>query len=269
MDFSTIELMRDGPVATIRLNRPERMNAVIEAMYLEIQEALATLRDDARIRSVILTGSVLIRDGVEKQAFCSGADLKQHSSASRSPEQRRQYILLAHETLRQIYEYPRPVVAAVNGPARGAGAEMALACDFILMAEDATFALPETGLGTFVGGGVTYLLPRQIGLTRAKELIFTGRLLNGRAAVELGLALACHPIARLHVAAQAFARELADKAPIPISMAKRHLQRAPDLNFVTALQHEAESILTCMNTADWREGLRAFNEKRKPRFLGK
>jgi enoyl-CoA hydratase len=269
MGFSTIELTTDGPVATIRLNRPERMNAVIEGMYLELQEALTSLRADQGIRSIILTGSVLKREGIEKQAFCAGADLKEHSSAARTPEQRRHYILLAHETLRQIYEFPRPVIAAVNGPALGAGAEMALACDFLLMAEDASFALPETGLGTFVGGGVTYLLPRQIGLTKTKELIYTGKVLDGRAAVEVGIALASYPVSRLFEESARLARWLADKAPGSIAMAKRHLQRAPDLNFVTALQREAEAILTCMTTADWREGLRAFSEKRKPRFTGK
>jgi enoyl-CoA hydratase len=269
MSFDTIELRTDGPVTTIRLKRPERMNAVCEVMYLEIQEALASVRADPTIRSLILTGSVLERDGASKQAFCAGADLKDHASAGRSPAQRRQYILLAHETLRLIYEFPRPVIAAVNGPARGAGAEMALACDFLLMAEDATLGLPETSIGTFVGGGVTYLLPRQVGLARAKELIYTGKVITGSAAAQMGLALACHPLSSLLAEAQRLARELAEKAPISLAMAKTHLQRAPDLNFVTALQREAEAILSCMNTSDWREGLRAFSEKRRPRFTGK
>ena len=94
-------------------------------------------------------------------------------------------------------------------------------------------------------------------------------MLDGRAAVEIGLALACYPSSRLLEESQALARELADKAPISITMAKRHLQSATDIDFVTALEHEAESILTCMSTEDWREGLRAFGEKRKPRFMGK
>jgi len=269
MSFQTIELLTEGPVATIRLNRPERMNAVIEDMYLEIQEALAVLRADPQVRAVILTGAMLKRDGSEKQAFCAGADLKEHASARRNPAQRRQYILLAHETVRLLHEFPRPVIAAVNGPARGAGAEMALACDFLLMAEDATLAFPETGLGTFVGGGVTFLLPRQIGLARAKELIYTGKVLDGPAAVECGLALACYPVSSLLQESRKLAREISEKGPISIGLAKRHLQRAPDSNFVTALQREAEAILACMNTADWREGLWAFQEKKRPRFTGK
>jgi enoyl-CoA hydratase len=145
---------------------------------------------------------------------------------------------------------------------------MALACDFLIMAEDATFALPEAGLGSFVGGGVTYLLPRQIGLSKAKDLIYTGKIVDGRAAVELGLALACYPLSRLLEESQALALQLSDQAPVSIAKAKSYMQRAPDLNFVTALQREGEAILSCMNTRDWREGLRAFNEKRKPRFMG-
>jgi enoyl-CoA hydratase len=183
--------------------------------------------------------------------------------------QRREYILLAHEATRLIHEFPRPLIAAVNGPARGAGAEMALACDFLLMAEDATFGFPETGIGTFVGGGVTYLLPRLIGLARAKEMVYTGKVVDGRAAVDLGLALACYPASRLANESLRLARDVAEKAPISIAMAKTHLQRAPSLDFVTALQRETEAILTCMNTVDWREGLDAFNGKRKPRFQGR
>jgi enoyl-CoA hydratase len=269
MGFSTIEVVTDGPVATIRLNRPERMNAVIEAMYLEIGEALTSLRADRQVRSLILTGSVLRQGGIEKQAFCAGADLKEHSAGTRGPEQRRAYISLAHETVRQLYEFPRPVIAAVNGPARGAGAELALACDFILMAEDATLALPEAGIGTFVGGGVTYILPRQIGLARAKELIYTGRVLDGFAAVDVGLALAAYPPSRLLDEAETLARRLADQAPISIALAKQNLQRAPDLDMASALRHEAEGILSCMESEDWGEGLRAFREKRKPKFTGK
>jgi enoyl-CoA hydratase/carnithine racemase len=100
-------------------------------------------------------------------------------------------------------------------------------------------------------------------------LIYSGKVVDGRTAVNLGLAMASYPLSRLLEESQAFARKLADQAPISIAKAKNHLQRAPDLNFVTALQREGEAILSCMNTEDWREGLRAFSEKRKPRFTGR
>lgn len=262
-------MLTDGTVATIRLNRPERMNAVIEEMYTEIRDVLARASVDPEIRCLILTGSVVKREGIEKQAFCAGADLKEHSAGRRDADGRRRYIRLAHETTRQIQDLPKPVIAAVNGPARGAGTEIALCCDLILMAEDATLALPETGLGTFVGGGVTHLLPRLVGLSRAKELVYTGRVIDGRTAVEMGLAMACFPVIDLIDEARALAREIAERAPISIAFAKRLLQRGPGLDYSDALDQETEAILACMKSEDWREGIRAFVEKRKARFLGR
>jgi enoyl-CoA hydratase len=262
MDYETIELTTEKPVATIRLNRPERMNAVIEEMYLEIQDALSRCETDAKTRCVIVTGSVLERKGVAKQAFCAGADLKHHAAGTRTEAQRDDYIRLAHETTRKIHKSPKPIIAAVNGPARGAGAELALNCDFILMADEATLGFPEIGLGTFVGGGVTRILPRLIGLSRAKELVYTGRVINGTEAVALGLALASHRAPDLLTEARKMALELSEKAPVSVVLAKRHLHESPDLR-------QAEAILECMKTEDWQEGLRAFSENRKPKFLGR
>ncbi len=269
MNYRSIEWLIERPLATIKLNRPERMNAVIEGMYLEIQSVLDEAHEEPTIRCVVLTGSILRRDGVVKQAFCAGADLKEHSAGERSAAERREYIRLAHETIRKIHHYPKPIIAAVNGPARGAGAEMALSCDMLLMAEEATLALPETGLGTFVGGGLTHTLPRLIGLAKAKELVYTGRVVDARTAVDLGLALGCYPAASLLEEVRHLAMEIADRAPISIAFAKKYLQRSPGGGFDTALDMEAEAILTCMNSEDWHEGLRAHGEKRKPKFAGR
>lgn len=269
MKYETIEYRRHNAVGIIRLNRPERMNAVIEEMYHELQEILGHERRDDSLRALVLTGSVFMKDGVEKQAFCAGADLKKHSGGERSYEQQREYILLAHETTRMIYEFPKPIIAAVNGPARGAGSEMALNCDFILMAEEATIAFPETGLGTFVGGGVTYLLPRIIGLIKAKELIYTGRIIDAQAAVSMGLALKSFPVSTLLDEALSLARELSEGAPLSLQLAKEHLHHSHHRDFVTVLQEEAEAILSCMRTEDWHEGIRSFTEKRKPDFKGR
>jgi enoyl-CoA hydratase len=269
MNFTTIEYLTDGNIGIIRLNRPERMNAVIEEMYLEIQDALKCAHSDDAIRALILTGSVLKKGDVKKQAFCAGADLKRHSSGARNPAQKRKYIMLAHETTQKIYEFPKPTVAAVNGPARGAGTEMAVNCDFIFMAENATMAFPEAGLGTFVGGGVTFHLPRIVGLTTAKELIYLGRIIDGITAVKLGLALECFPVEKLLNESKSFAREIAEKAPISIQFAKKQLQESSGLDIETVLRAEAEAILSCMETEDWHEGVRSFNEKRKPVYKGK
>jgi enoyl-CoA hydratase len=269
MNYDTVEYAEDGSLGIIKLNRPERMNAVIEEMYLEIQDVLGRARDDAAIRVLILTGSVLKKGDVEKQAFCAGADLKKHSTGERSHAQKREYIMLAHDTTRLIYEFPKPVIAAINGPARGAGAEMALSCDFIFMAEDATLAFPETGLGSFVGGGVTYHLPRIVGLAKAKELIYSGRLIDGKGAVDIGLALRCFPVATLMEEAKSFAQELCEKAPISMMWAKKRLQQSAALDIETIVLLEAEAILACMDTEDWREGIQSFDEKRKPVFKGR
>jgi enoyl-CoA hydratase len=268
MSYQTILVDGEGPVATVRLNRPERMNAVIEQMYHELRRALASAAADRAVRVLVLTGSVLRRDGGDKQAFCAGADLKEHATGSRTAAQRRAYIELAHATTRELFLFPKPVIAAVNGPARGAGAEMALSCDFLVMAEEATIAFPETGLGTFVGGGVTLILPQLVGLARAKELIFGGRVLDGRQALALGLATRVVPLARLAEEVAAFAEQLAAKAPHSMRLAKQHLQRPLAGELEAVLQQETEAILECMETADWMEGVRAFRERRQPRFKG-
>ena len=269
MSYDTIEYQVEDNLGILKLNRPERMNAVIEEMYEEIQEVLRLAGANEQIRVLILTGSVLKKGDVLKQAFCAGADLKKHSSGERSHAQKREYIMLAHETTRKIYEFPKTIIAAINGPARGAGAEMALNCDFIFMAEDATLGFTETGLGTFVGGGVTYHLPRIIGLVKAKELVYSGKIVDGKTAVDLGLALKCFPVDRLIHESKVFAQALAEKAPVSMLLAKKRLQQSPALDIETVIHLEAEAILSCMDTEDWHEGIRSFNEKRKPIYKGK
>ena len=269
MNRKTLLVHTDGPVATIQFNRPNRMNAVNEEMYTEIQEELDRVKNNPHIRCLILTGSVLERNGIDKQAFCAGADLKMHASGERSPAQREAYIKLAHETTRRIYNFTKPVIAAVNGPARGAGAEMALNCDFVLMAEQATLGFPETGLSSFVGGGLTHILPQIVGLARAKELIYTGRIIEGSEAVELGLALDCYPLSQLLEKAKELAQKIADKGPISIAFAKEYLQNSLRLDIQAVLDLETKAILRCMESEDWQEGLRAFSEKRTPRFVGR
>ncbi len=269
MAYETLQVERDGLVLVVRLNRPHRMNAVIEQMYLELQAALGQAREDPEVRAVVLTGSVLRRPGGDKQAFCAGADLKEHGAGRRTPEQKRAYIELAHETTRQLFELPLPVVAAINGPARGAGAEMALNCDLVLMAHTASIAFPETGLGTMVGGGVTRHLTQLVGLARAKYLVYTGVELDGPAAAVIGLATASHPLDDLMPRALHLAHAMADKAPISMALAKDLLHRATLTDPATALHAETEAILACMETEDWQEGIDSFAERRPAQFRGR
>jgi len=268
MSYTTILYEKTGRVAIIRLNRPERMNAVIEEMYRELQDAIGEAVRDDTVRALVLTGSVLVKDGRERQAFCAGADLKEHSAGKRDHRGKRFYIELAHETTRMIYECEKPVIAAVNGAARGAGAEMALNCDFVLMADTASIAFPETGLGTFVGGGVTAHLPAMLGTMKAKELVYTGKVLGGNEAVSMGLALASYPVARLMDEAMKLAETIAAKAPVSLAYAKKRLQDAAGHDIKTVLMLETDAILSCMDTEDWHEGIRAFEEKRTPEYRG-
>lgn len=269
MAYTTIRYVEEGNIGIIRLNRPERMNAVIEEMYLEIRDVFSKIEQSDNIRSVVLTGSALVKGSLRKQAFCAGADLKKHAGTDRSFEDKKKYIILAHDTCRQIFEFSKPVIAAINGPARGAGVEMALNCDFIYIAEDATLSFPETSLGTCVGGGVTSHLVRMIGLLKAKELIYSGKVIDGKQAMDMGLAMNCFPIDRLEEEVCLFARELAEKAPVSMMFAKRQLQDASRESIGNVLDSETESILECMKTEDWHEGVRSFSEKRKPVYKGR
>ncbi len=269
MDFEAINYRKDGVVGIIQLDRPERMNAVNEAMYREIQSVLNHSESDNDIRVLIITGSVLKKDGVEKQAFCAGADLKEHAAGKRDKVQKREYIELAHATTRMIYEFPKPVIAAINGPARGAGVEMALNCDFIVMAENATIAFTETSLGTFVGGGVTDILPSTVGIMKAKQLIYSGKVIDGKDAVNLGIVLETVPVDEVVSFSMAFANDLAEKAPLSIKLAKSRLQNSKLIDIEQVLKLETEAILSCMETDDWYEGIQAYMEKRKPVYKGK
>lgn len=245
-------------IAEIRFNRPQRLNAVVEQLYSEMLSALDEAERDREIRVILLTG--------EGRAFCVGADMKENGKGERTPYQRREYLRLEQAVCKRLITLPKPVVAAVNGYALGAGAELAIASDFILMAESAQFGLPESSIGAFVGGGVTYLLPRLIGMSKARELIFLGQRLSGREAAELGLATRVFPDATFMEDAYRFAGQLAEKAPISIELAKEQLNRHWDLD--SALTSELEGMMFCTTTRDWQEGVHAFAEKRAPVFKG-
>jgi enoyl-CoA hydratase len=249
-----------GAVATLRLNRPERLNAVSADMYVAMGEALATVETDPGIRSVIFTGA--------GRAFCVGADLKAHGEGEMDADARRAYVESAQEVCQRVQELPKPTIAAVNGHAIGAGLEIALSCDFIIVAEDAKLSLPELSLGTFVGGGVSYTLAQRVGLARARELILLGERFSGSEAADMGIATRSLAADRVLAEAEALARELAKRAPIPVALAKQLFSRIRDLDSSAALDEEARALLACMDTKDWREGIRAFHEKRDPEYRG-
>ncbi|MFQ5746512.1 MAG: enoyl-CoA hydratase/isomerase family protein [Gemmatimonadota bacterium] len=257
---NSVVMAMEGRVATIRLNRPEKLNAVSLQLYRQLSGSLADVGDRTDVRAVVLTG--------EGRAFCVGADLEAHGRNPGDRASRAAYVAAAQSVAGTIRSLRIPVVAAVNGHAIGAGLELALACDLGVVAEDAKLRFPEIGLGTFVGGGATANLVRRVGLARAKELVLLCPMFSGAEAVEMGLLNRATPAADVFPTALELAAELAGRAPLPMALAKDLLGRAGGLDPDAVLDLEAEALLLCMETADWREGIEAFRDKRDPRFTG-
>ncbi|WAM15459.1 enoyl-CoA hydratase/isomerase family protein [Rhodococcus sp. JS3073] len=257
--MTTVLATRSGSTATLALNRPHRLNAVSEELYQTLIDELAASDTDPDVRAVVLTGT--------GRAFCVGADLKAHNSGTRSREEQAHYLDLAQRVCEQIQRMDIPVVAAVNGYALGAGAEMAVSADFLIIAEDAQMGFPEVSIGTFVGGGVTNRLPRLVGLRRATDMLILGERFTGSQALEWGLAHSAVPADTVFEAAHALASTLAAKAPLSLARMKAALRRNDPLEVV--LDTEPQELLALMGTQDWAEGVAAFAERRTPIFQGK
>jgi enoyl-CoA hydratase len=247
-------------VGLIRLNRPERLNAVSPALYEALLSAVQGFSESPAIRVMVITG--------QGRAFCVGADLKAHKGAPLSAEERGAYVSLAQRANRALQIAPKPVIAAINGHAIGAGIELALSCDFLIAAADAKVGFPEVTLGTLIGGGVSYTLAQRVGLARARELILLGEKLTGQRAAELGVVSRAVPGDRVLPESLDLARRLAANAPVSMGHAKALLRGAAQVDVGAALDAEAAALLDCMGTRDWQEGVDAFAEKRAPRFLG-
>lgn len=256
---SPLGIEQRGPVSVLRLNRPDRLNAVTLDMYRAIERAVTAASDDRAVRAVIVTG--------EGRAFCVGADLKAHRDRDRAVPPR-EYVDAGQRANRTLQRCSKPVIAAINGHAIGAGMELALSCDFLIAAHDAKLRFPELGLGTFVGGGTTYTLAQRVGVARARELILRGQVILGRDAAAIGLVTEAVPADTVFATAIALADELASKAPVSVALAKDLLDRAQRVTFDEALTFEREALLRCMQTRDWQEGVDAFAERRAPRFVG-
>jgi enoyl-CoA hydratase len=257
--FKTITYKVGDGIAEVRLSRPHRLNAVVQELYDDVLAALDQAEQDKSVRVIVLTG--------EGRAFCAGADLKEHK-AGRTAFDRRQYLMSGQNVCRRLASHPKPIIAAVNGYALGGGAEMAISCDFILMAATAQIGFPEIGIGTAPGGGVTHTLPRLVGLAKAREMIFLGLRLDGAEALRIGLASRCIPDETFVEGVRTFASELSKKAPFSMQLAKEQLFTAPFGSFDSVLTAELEGVTFCSTTRDWQEGVDAFSERRTPLFRG-
>ena len=252
---------RHGSTLVLRLNRPERLNAVNAPLYELLERFVEDSMAEEGVRCVVITG--------QGRAFCAGADLKAHSGDGppAGPELER-YIHLGQRVNRLLQICPKPVVAAVNGPAVGAGLELALSADFMVVADDAKLRFPELSLGTFVGGGAVYTIAERVGVAKARELIYLGDFFSGADAFAMGLAYRSAPAAEVLECALALADRLAGLAPLSFAWAKELIGPAGGAHRGDALAGESVALGEIMDSSDWREGMRAFMEGRPPEFTG-
>jgi len=250
-------------VRTIRLNRPDVLNACNNALLAELGKAVRDAEKDASVRVVVLT--------VAGRAFCSVQDLADVADRYKSPEP----IELGHH-LRERYNpiilklrtMEKPVIAAVNGVAAGAGMSLALACDIRIAAESASFIQAFIKVGLVPDSGSTFMLPRLVGPARAMELTMTGRKVETKEALQIGLVNQVVPDAELVAAAASLAKKLAELPPRGLVLTKRAINAAWTADLPTQLDYEAMLQTTAGQTRDHREGVTAFLEKRPPQFTG-
>lgn len=262
MTDETIRVERDGHLGWIRLHRPERLNAFAGDMRDRLDEALKELDADRTIRCVAITGA--------GRAFSTGGDVATMAELAEDGDQARfeELVRTGMRIIRRINEMDKPVIAAVNGVAAGAGASLALACDIRIASRNASIGLTFTRIGLHPDWGGAYFLPRLLGSALAAELVFTGGMINARRAERLGLVNKVVAAEELEATVQGLAGQIAGGPPEVIADAKRTLRRslAADLNEI--LELEAAAQMRAFQSPAFREGLRAFLEKRAPRFNG-
>jgi enoyl-CoA hydratase/carnithine racemase len=261
-EFETIAVeRRDSHVLVVTLNRPESANALNTQMGLDLMELFEGLTLDLEgLRAIVLTGQ-------GTKAFCAGGDLKQRNGMTDEAWQAQHVVF--ERMLRAILACPIPVIAAVNGAAYGGGCEIAAAADFVYAATNARFALTEVTLGIMPGTGGTQSLPRAIGERRAKELILSGLPFSAEEAERWGLVNRVLSPEDLLQATLVIADHIAGNGPLSVRQAKQAIQRGLQMSLADGLAFEIEAYNRLVPTADRREGVLAFNERRKPNFQGK
>ena len=247
-------------VAAVTVNRPEMLNAFNTATGEELRETFIALGQDDDVRAVVLRGA-------GERAFSTGADLKERAGMTDEAWLAQHRVF--EDAFRAVLDCRCPVIAAVEGYAFAGGLELALSCDMIVAAASAQFAQPEVTRGIMPGGGGTQLLPRLIGPARAKEIIFSGRRIDAATADHWGLVLRVVPDGQAFADATALASEIAANGPIAVRQAKHSIDRGLNVPLPFALTLEIDAYNVCIPTDDRHEGIRAFNERRPPRFTGR
>ena len=254
MNFECILYAKEQGVATIKLNRPEVLNAMNKQLWLDFKAALADAANDPQVKALIITG--------EGRAFSTGADLKE--SKNRSIEEYRDYLVELQETSRKIIRFEKPTIAAINGYALGSGYELALACDIRIAAEDARIGSPEAKVTSSVTGGAFRLIQSLIGPGKASELLFTASYIDGKEAERIGLVNKSVPPGQLESAAREMAEKIVANSAISLKMIKKGLQMAQSgVSLDALMDFEIEACLTCVSTKERQESLKEFAERKK------
>ncbi|MFZ1983926.1 MAG: enoyl-CoA hydratase-related protein [Desulfatitalea sp.] len=259
MTFSNIIVETAQGITTLTFNRPKALNALNSELLAEFSQALDAVAADEQVRVLVLTGS-------GGKAFVAGADITE--LARLDTLQAKVFINRGLMAINKLAELPIPVIAAVNGFALGGGLEIAMACDFIYAAENASFGQPEIKLGLIPGYGGTQRLPRIIGTGQAKELLFTGKMISAQEALGLGIVNRVVAPEALVDQVMATAREMADKGRVALRAIKQAVHFGLNADLATGLRIETDAFAICMASPDAKEGTRAFLEKRKAVFTG-
>jgi 2-(1,2-epoxy-1,2-dihydrophenyl)acetyl-CoA isomerase len=260
--YENIILDKKDRVATITLNRPEKLNAFAGRMRDELGDAIEDAGQDNSVRVVVITGA--------GKAFCAGADLNRTVELSKSKNVAafRQLLESGRRVVSGIRQMPKPVIASINGAAAGAGMNLALACDIRLASTTAKFSQAFAKIGLHPDWGGTFFLPRLIGAAKACELMFTGDTIDATTAERLGIVNRTVPPEELETATKGLAERLSVAPPLAIAMMKRAIYRGAEDSLEAMLAFETEAQLACFESRDCLEGINAFLEKRAPNFKG-
>jgi len=254
MDFECIIYEKQAGIATIKLNRPQVLNAMNRQLWIDLQEALEDVKGDPEIKVLIITG--------EGRAFSTGADLK--DSKDRTPEQYRDYLVELQEASRKIIRFEKPTIAAINGYALGSGYELALACDIRIAAEEAKIGSPEARVTSSITGGAFRLVQDLIGPGKAKELLFTAEYIDGKEAERIGLANKAVPLKKLMETAHEMAAKIAENSSFSIKMIKQGLNMARgEVSLEALMDYEIEACLACVFTKERQDSLQRFEERER------
>jgi len=261
MSYETLLYEKENGVAVVTLNRPERMNALSYQLREELGTVFDEIEQDEEVKVVILTGGT--------KAFSAGADIKERANKKMTQPQTYFNYQKTHQFYCRIENFEKPVIAAVSGVAVGGGCELSLVCDLRIASETALFGVPEVKIGVIPAAGGTQRLPRIIGITKAKEMLYTGDFIDAQEAYRLGLVNKVVPVDDLLKEARLIAAKLVANPPLSVKFAKRAVNTGMQVDLSSGLDYEAHCAALLAVSEDRAEGFNAFVQKRKPVFKGK